>query len=364
MLERFKVASSDEVRVQYEHLRDTVTAIFERLGVSPEDARMAGEALAMTDLRGIETHGVSNMLRRYVEWYRDGTLNPTPRWRVLSETPAAAVVDSDGGLGLIHGARAMQVAIDKARTAGVGVVTMQNSGHLGAAGHHALLAAHEHMVGLALSASPSQVLPTFGAEPRLGTNPIAFAAPTRSEPLLCFDVATSAIASNKLGLAKRVGSKLEPGWIAGPDGAPIVEPVDPPEPGQFFLLPLGGTRDQGSHKGYGFALMVEVLATMLAGAVPTMIQSGPYRRFNHHLAAYNVAAFTDLDQFLDGMDAMLQTLRATKPAPGEERVIYPGLLEFEDEQERLERGIPLHQEVIDWFDATTDDMSLPRLVRS
>jgi L-2-hydroxycarboxylate dehydrogenase (NAD+) len=364
MLERFKVSEDDEVRVSYENLRATVAAIFEKVGVPAEDATIGAEVLAYTDLRGIETHGVSNMLRIYVGWYRDGTLNPTPSARVLRETPAAATIESDGGLGLIDGVRAMRRAIDKAREVGVGIVTVRNSGHLGAAGHHALLAAEQGMVGVAMTAAPPQVLPTFGAEPRLGTNPIAFAAPAHSEPVVCFDVATSTIAGNKMRLAQRVGSKIEPGWIARPDGSPIVEPVDAPAPGEYFLLPLGGTRDQGSHKGYGFALMVEVLSTLLAGAIPSMVDPGPFRRFNHFLAAYDIAAFTDVEQFKDTMDAMLRTLKETPPAPGEERVIYPGMLEYEEEQARRAHGIPLHREVIEWFDGITTELSLPRLARS
>jgi L-2-hydroxycarboxylate dehydrogenase (NAD+) len=130
--------------------------------------------------------------------------------------------------------------------------------------------------------------------------------------------------------------------------------------GAHNLLPLGGTREQGSHKGYGLGLMVEVLATLLSGTVPSMVEEkSPIA--SHHFAAYNIAAFDDVAHFKDTMDRMLQTLTETPPAPGHERVIYPGLSEAESELERRENGIPLHREVIDWFDRTTDELGVARI---
>jgi LDH2 family malate/lactate/ureidoglycolate dehydrogenase len=305
------------------------------------------------------------MLRAYVQWFRDGILNPNPQARIVSETPATATIDGDRGLGVLQGTRAMQLAIDKARETGVGVVTMRNSGHLGAVGHFATQAARQDMVGICMTAMSVLVLPTFGAVPRLGTNPISFAAPARGEPYLLFDAATSTIAGNKIALARRVGANLEPGWIAEPDGTPIMDERPVPEGemyalGGYNLLPLGGTREQGSHKGFGLGLMVEVLATLLAGGIPGMLdERRPGAR--HHFAAYNIAAFSDVDTFKDTMDRMLQTLQETPPAPGHERVLYPGLPEHETIAERRAHGIPLHREVIDWFNDCCDDFGLSRL---
>jgi LDH2 family malate/lactate/ureidoglycolate dehydrogenase len=226
-------------------------------------------------------------------------------------------------------------------------------------------AAQQDMVGLCLTAMNVLVLPTFGAAPRLGTNPISFAAPAKSAPFLLYDAATSTIAGNKIGLARRVGANLEPSWISEPDGTPIME-VRPVSKGEMYalgassLLPLGGTREQGSHKGYGLGLMVEVLATLLAGGIPGMLEDEqPLAR--HHFAAYNIAAFTDLDEFKETMDRMLETLTATPPAPGHERVIYPGLAEHETEIERRANGIPLHREVVDWFNRCTEKLGVARL---
>jgi L-2-hydroxycarboxylate dehydrogenase (NAD+) len=199
MLERFKVPKSDEVRVPESSLRETVSAIFEKIGVSPEDAALGADVLTATDMRGVETHGVSNTLRGYVKAYGEGTLNPRPEWRLVTESPGTAVMDADKGLAVILGPKAMNIAIEKARTVGVGMVTMFNAGHSGAIGHHAMLAAKADMVGMCTTAASGGVLPTFGAEARLGTNPIAVAAPAKNEPYFLFDAATSAVAANKLG---------------------------------------------------------------------------------------------------------------------------------------------------------------------
>jgi LDH2 family malate/lactate/ureidoglycolate dehydrogenase len=361
MLERFKVPKEDQVRVPEESLRETVTAIFEKMGVSAEDAAVGADVLVSTDLRGVETHGVSNMMRTYVKQYNEGSLNPRPNWRVVRESPSTATTDADRGLAVILGPRAMGMAIDKARTVGMGVVTMFNAGHSGAIGHHAMLAAREGMVGMCATAGGVLVTPTFGAEPRLGTNPIAIAAPANREPFLLFDAATSAVAGNKMGLARRVAADMLPGWITEADGTPIMDETPVRERGEYYHLPLGGTRELGSHKGYGFGLMAEILATTLSGSLPSMLDNRTGAS-HHYFAAYNIEAFTDVDVFKDNMDKMLGSLRDTKPAPGHDRVIYPGLSEHEEELDRRANGIPLHKEVIQWFDDIAGELSLTRLV--
>jgi L-2-hydroxycarboxylate dehydrogenase (NAD+) len=359
ILERFKVPAKDQVRVSEAALRATVTQIFEKLGVSGEDAAEAADVLTMTDLRGVETHGVSNMLRMYVRDYKAGKLDPRPGWRVVRESPATAVIDAERRLGIIVGPRAMRLAMDKARSAGVGVVTVFNSGHFGAIGHYAMQAAAQDMVGVCFTGAGLSVVPTFASKPLLGTNPIAVAAPARHEAPLLFDAATSAIAGNKIRLAMRLGSPLLPGWVTDREGTPIVEEKPVFDRDEYYQLPLGGTREQGSHKGYGFALMAEVLSTVLSGALPTMLLSGSGSK--NHFAAYRIEAFTDLEQFKDTMDAMLRTLRTTTPAQGQERVLYPGLSEAEEIQARRATGIPLHREVVQWFAECAGELGIAPL---
>lgn len=363
MLERFKPKPEDSERVSLDSLYEVVTAIFEKMGVPNSDAREAADVLTMTDLRGVETHGVSNMLRAYVEQYTDGVVNPNPNWKIERETPGTAVINADRGLGIILGRRAMEIAIQKAKTVGVGIVTMNNGTHVGAVGHFSMLAAKQDMVGMCATSAGTGVLPTFAAEPRFGTNPISIAAPARNEAPLLFDAATSQIAGNKFSLAKRVGSDLLPGWIADDTGTPILEETPVPE-GSWYgsLLPLGGTRELGSHKGYGFMLMVEVLGAFLSGSVPGMFDAVKMESgYKHYFAAYDIKAFTDVDEFKDKMDKMLKMLRETKPASGHERVLYPGLAESEDEKDRRENGIPLHKEVLQWFDSMVGELGVPAL---
>lgn len=359
ILERFKVPEKDQVLVPEAALRATVTQIFEKLGVSPEDAADAADVLTTADLRGVETHGVSNMLRAYVRDYRAGKLDPRPGWRVERESPGTAVIDAERRLGCVVGPKAMRLAVDKARRVGVGAVTVHTSGHFGAIGHYAMQAAQQDMVGVCFTGAGLSVVPTFASKPLLGTNPIAIAAPARREAPLLFDAATSAIAGNKIRLAMRVGSPLLPGWVTDKDGEPIMEEKPVFNRDDVYQAPLGGSREQGSHKGYGFALMAEVLSTLLSGALPTMLNAASGSKT--HFAAYDIAAFTDLEQFKDTMDAMLHTLRTTKPAPGQERVLYPGLSEAEETEHRRAHGIPLHREVIEWFAGCTKEMGLPSL---
>jgi len=359
ILERFKVPEKDQVLVSEAALRRTVTQIFEKLGLTPEDAADAADALTMTDLRGVETHGVSNMLRAYVRDYRAGKLDPRPGWRIVRESPGTAVIDAERRLGIVVGPKAMRLAVDKARAVGVGVVTVHNSGHFGAIGHFAMQAAQQDMIGVCFTGASVNVVPTFAAKPMIGTNPIAIAAPSRREAPMLFDAATSAIAGNKIRLAMRLGSPLLPGWVSDKEGTPITEEKPVFDRDDFYQLPLGGTREQGSHKGYGLALMAEVLSTVLAGALPTMLATGSGSK--NHFAAYDIAAFTDVDQFKDTMDQMLERLRTATPAPGQERVLYPGLSEFEETQKRRAKGIPLHKEVLQWFAECTRELGVAPL---
>ena len=362
ILDRFKVPAKDQILVSETDLRRTVTQIFEKLGVSAEDAADAADALTMTDLRGVETHGVSNMLRAYVRDYRAGKLDPRPGWRLVRESLGTAVIDAERRLGIIVGPKAMRLAIDKARAVGVGIVTVYNSGHFGAIGHFAMQAAEQDMIGVCFTGASVSVVPTFAAKPMLGTNPIAIAAPARREAPMLFDAATSAIAGNKIRLAIRLGSPLLPGWVSDKDGNPITEEKPVFDRDEYYQLPLGGTREQGSHKGYGLALMAEVLSTVLAGALPMMLAPGNGSK--NHFAAYDSAAFTDVDHFKVTMDQVLQALRTAPPAPGQERVLYPGLSEFEETQRRRAKGIPLHKEVIEWFAQCTRELGIPNLPTS
>jgi LDH2 family malate/lactate/ureidoglycolate dehydrogenase len=357
MLDRFKVPEKDRVYVDSEQMRAAVETLLLKMDMPADDARRSADVLIQSDLRGVETHGVSNMLRVYVDWYSKGILNPRPNIRVLRESPATTTLDGDAGLGIQTAPIAMELAIEKADKHGMGSVTVQNGGHVGMLSYHAMLPLEHDMIGLCMSAGsvhPS-LLPTFGAEPRFGTNPLAWAVPARKQPPFVFDVATSQVAGNKLGLATRVGAMLEPAWIAGLDGAPIMHETPMPKRGEYYVLPFGGTRENGSHKGYGFASVVEIMCQILSGNGATALNRGT---MGQHYLAYKIEAFTDPERFKDDMDLFLEALANTPPAPGHDRVLYPGLPEHEELQQRLANGIPYHREVLEWFASISAELEL------
>jgi L-2-hydroxycarboxylate dehydrogenase (NAD+) len=357
----FKVALDQAILVRAEPLATTVTSLLHSTGMSGEDAALAADVLVRADIRGVETHGVSNMLRVYLERLREGSYNPRPNVRVVRETPATATLDSDWGLGVVTAPRAMEIAIRKAKTVGVGMVTVGNGRHLGMSAYHAMLALPHSMIGICTTAVGPYMVPTWGREPRLGTNPIAVAVPCGEEPDLVYDGATTAVAGNKIISARRIGVAIPAGLIADADGVPIMDAMPPPD-GRTSLLPLGSTYEAGSHKGYGLACVVEVLSSVLSGSqVGFMSGSGAA---NHFVAAMDVAAFADVDVFKKDMDEFVRGLKATPPARGHDRVVVAGQLEWETEQQRRADGIPLHPQVIRWFDSACDQVGIPHLERA
>ena len=354
MLPRFRVNLEEAINVSGDDLKSTVASIFEKVGVPAEDAELGADVLVLADLRGVDSHGVSNMLRSYLGGYQRGEINPRPNISIVRETAATASIDSDRGLGTIVTPKAMDIAIQKAKEVGVGMVTIGNSRHLGMASYHAMLALEHDMIGVCMTSAPPRMVPTFGAEPRLGTNPIAVAVPARNEAPFVFDAATSSVAQNKIEIARRLGADLEPGWLASEDGTPIMEEVPVPE--NYHLLPVGATRELGSHKGYGLACVVDILAGVLTGFGYGAVPGRP--NFGHYVAAYNVAGFDDPDHFKDEMDGWLQMMKSTKPAPGHDRVLVAGQPEAEMEAVRRQDGIPLHPDVAQFIRDTCAELSV------
>jgi len=353
MLEQFRLPAEDAVRVPPDLMRATVEDVFQAMGLSGGDAARSADVLLYADLRGCDTHGVSNMLRIYLDWFSDGTIDPHGQWRVTREAAAACTVDAARVHGGVVGPAAMDMAIERARDFGVGAVNVYDGGHFGAAAYTAAMALEHDMIGVSMCTGGMAMTPTFGAEALVGLNPLAVAAPSRDEPPFVFDASMSAVAGNKVRIAARLGRGTLPGWIARADGEPLMEACPIPE--GFLHLPLGGTREIGSHKGFGLAMMIEVLSSLLCGA-----GAGQARRARqcHHFLAYRVDAFTDLQLFKDDMDAYLVSLRTATTAPGAERVVYPGLNAHETEADRRVNGIPYHREVIDWFARTLRTMGI------
>ena len=246
-----------------EKLREFSTRIFLHFGVPQPDAVQAADVLASADLRGIDSHGVAR-LYSYVGMLSEGHINPKPKIATVRSTMSTATIDGDNGLGLVVGPHSNRVAMDMAEKAGSGWVSVCNTNHYGIAGYYVLQALERDMIGWAMTNSTKLVAPLWGMERMLGTNPIAIAFPGKEEPPIVIDMATCAAAYGKIEMARRRGEPIPLGWGIDNQGRNTTNPDDPVNGGA--LLPLGSDRERGGHKGYGLAVMVDVLCGVLGGA--------------------------------------------------------------------------------------------------
>jgi L-2-hydroxycarboxylate dehydrogenase (NAD+) len=339
----------------YHRLLAFTIGIFQKIGCPESDALTAAKALLSADLRGIDSHGVARLVG-YVRLQEAGRANTHPHIRVVYETPSTAVVDGDSGLGLVVAPFAMQVAIQKAERCGTGWVSVQNSNHFGIAGYHALQAVKKDMIGIAMTNASALVAPTFSLERLLGTNPICVAVPAGEEPPFVADLATTTAANGKLEILQRKHEEAPGGWIQDKNGQPSTDPHELRSGGA--LLPLGGDRDHGSHKGYALGAIVDIFSAVLSGAnygpwVPPfpayvpMPTGMPGKGIGHFFGAMRVDAFRPADEFKRHMDKWIRRFRSATPIPGYDKVLIPGDPEREMEAERLAGGIPLLASVVE-----------------
>ena len=349
--------NKESARVDHGKLYRFVTLVFQKLGVSEQDAKIAAQVLVMADLRGVDSHGVMrlNLHTWYVKGLRDGEINPRPKIEVVSEAPSVALVDGDGGLGMVVGHRAMEVAIKKAAEVGVGLVGVRNSRHFGMAACYAMLALPHDMIGISMTNASRQVVPTFGSEARYGTNPLCLAAPCGAELPFVLDMATTTAAAGKLEVAARLGGMIPLGWALDEKQRPTRDPRAAQKARR--LLPLGGTREGGSHKGYGLGIMVEILSGILTGTIAALGSRESAAR-GHFFGAINIGSFRPVDDFKRYMDTLLRELKSTPPMEGEERVFFAGEIEHETAEERTAKGIPLHRSVLDGLRELSRELSI------
>jgi LDH2 family malate/lactate/ureidoglycolate dehydrogenase len=275
---------------------------------------------------------------------------------IVAESATTALLDGGNGLGFVAAHRAMELSIAKAQQHGVGMVTVRNGHHIGMVGYYPLMAVAQDMIGMAVTNATRSMRPLHGAHPRLGTNPIAFGAPAGQERPFLLDMATTTVASGKLSLARRLGVPIPPGWAVDAHGVPITEP--PAQRSEAWAqTPLGNTLEQGGHKGYGLAVMVDILAGVLSGGgFSAQLASGENMTWT---MAVNIAAFRPVAEFKAMMDEMIQALHATPPEPGADRVLVAGDPEFDTEADRRERGIPLHTTQYEAIVATARRVGAP-----
>lgn len=343
------------IKFNSEYLKEFTVQIFIKMGCPENQAKVAADCLNQADLRGVDSHGVAR-LSGYVRLWELKRLNAAPEMKIIHQTPSTAVLDGDLGLGLVTAPHAMNIAIEKAKIAGTGWVAVQNSNHYGIAGFHAQIALEHDMIGISMTNASPLVAPTFSKSRYLGTNPIAVAIPALNQPPFIIDMATTTVANGKLEVLQRKGMDSPLGWTQDKDGNPTTDSYSLKKGGS--MLPLGGDRDHGGHKGYCLGAMVDIFSAVLSGAnygpwVPPFVsfldppstQVG--KGIGHFLGAIRVDAFRPTREFKEHMDNWIQTFRNAEPSYDKERVLIPGDPERELTIERKENGIPLHEQVIE-----------------
>ncbi len=349
-------------RVSVGNLRAFCIEAFCRVGMREADARTAADVLVTTDVLGVFTHGTRN-LPKYLRRLRAGGLDPKAMPEIVREGPAWAIVDGHAAMAMVTACKAMETAIAKARTSGLAYVGARNSGHFGAAGYYALMAARNGMIGLSMSNDvPSMTAP--GARGHvLGTNPLAVAIPAGKEHPILLDIAMSTVAGSKVYAAVSQGKPIPNTWIVDADGIPTTDGSAYPHKGS--MLPMAG------HKGYGLALLVEVLSSLLSGArcrfeVGSWIFDDPSvpTGHGHAFLAFDIGAIAGPDLFKDRADRMIREIREAPKAKGSDRIFLPGEMEFEKMQDATANGIPLPQEVVDGLVAVADELGLNKALVS
>lgn len=338
----------------FSELLDFAKDVFLSIGCSDADAELAAHVLLKADLRGVDSHGVARLVG-YVRLWDKKRINVKPKIRVVHETPSTAVVDGDAGLGLVVAPFAMRIAQEKAAYAGTGWVSVRNSNHFGIAGYHAMLPLQQNMIGLAMTNASPLVAPTFSGERLLGTNPIAVAIPADKQPPFVADFATTTAANGKLEVLQRKREPTPYGWVQDATGKPSSNPKEVSQGGA--LLPLGGDREHGSHKGYGLGAIVDIFSAIFSGAnygpwVPPFVSFLPLASdpvglgIGHFLGAMRIDAFRPTDEFKKHMDQWITRFRSAKSTPDHEKVLIHGDQEREMEQIRMSDGIPLLEPVV------------------
>jgi L-2-hydroxycarboxylate dehydrogenase (NAD+) len=347
----------DGRRVSAQTLRVLCESVFEKMGLSKTDAGITADVLISADLRGIDSHGVAR-LGFYLDGLRQGVMKSRSEAQIVTESRALAVIDAGGGMGHPVSYRAMEKAIQKALDLGVGFVAVRNSNHYGIAGYYAMMALDYDCIGISMTNASVFVVPTHGLDALLGTNPIAVAVPAGTQSPFVLDMATSTVPFGKVEVYSRLKRPIPHGWAIDENGAPITDPerlmanlISGIGGG---LLPLAGAGEElGGHKGYGLALLVDILSGVLAGACYADLvnpRTPDGRRLpsgiGHFFGALRVDSFRDVDEFKSSMDDLERRLKKVRTVEEQDRVRIHGEKEFEAAERRSQYGIPLDSTVL------------------
>ena len=330
----------------YETLNRLCNDAFEKFGFTREEAGIITDVLLLSDLYGIESHGMQRMYR-YYKSIQKGMIDINAKGEVVFETPVSAVIDGHDGMGQIIGHKAMEMAIEKAKKVGIGMVTVRNSNHYGIAGYYAKMACDQGLIGLSCTNTNPIMVPTYGRTAMLGTNPIALAMPAEPYPFF-FDASTTVVTRGKLEVYNKAGKELHDGWALNKDGHPSNDAAD--VLGNIAahkgggLMPLGGsTEDTGSHKGYGWAMVCELFSSIMSmGTTSDKTGSGGKGLICHGFMAIDPAIFGDAEGIKAHLSAYLEALRNAPKADGQARIYTHGEKEVAAKARILAEGIPVN----------------------
>ena len=348
---------------------DFMTAVFEKMGVPTEDARLCADVLLESDRRGIESHGCNRFKPIYIDRIKSGILNPVTKIDILKERPSTGVLDAIDGMGMVASKKAMDMCIEKAHKYGMGMVAVRNSSHYGIAGYWTGLAAKENMIGISGTNARPSVAPTFGVENMLGTNPLTFSMPTDEPFPFTLDCATSVIQNGKIEYYARINHDTPKGLVISREGEELTDSAEilkKIRSQQAALAPLGGFGETtGGYKGYGYSTVVEILSAALQSglflkALDGKDEEGKIRPYHlgHFFIAIDTEAFMGAEAFKKTCGDILRDLRGSEKAPGQERIYTAGEKEYDVWMYRKDKGVPVTEAVQKEFIGLRDEFGL------
>ena len=338
--------------VSWELMNAFLIDAFKGYGVPEEDAKICADVLLESDRRGIESHGCNRFKPIYIDRIKKGTLLPTTNIEILKETPTTVVMDAHDGMGMVASHKMMEMLIEKAKKCGMAGGAIKNSTHYGIAGYWATMASKEGLVGITGTNARPSIAPTFGVENMMGTNPLTFALPTDEEFPFCLDCATSIVQRGKIEYYAREGKDTPAGMVISERGEAMTdskEILDALVAGTAALAPLGGIGEElAGYKGYGYAAVVEILSAALAGgqfmkALTGVSEEGKPQMYHlgHFFFVVDPDAFSGREEFKKIAGDICRALRASKKAPGSDRIYTAGEKEYLVWLERKDKGVPV-----------------------